>query len=97
MITDEDVEKIAKKVIEKQKENEVKKIRSTFRLSNITNKYHEQMYHKFGTTGRIEDAIRTVAVYKCGQRYISRVTEDRCKECEDYAEKLYRDILQLGE
>lgn len=97
MLTDEDIEKIARKVTELQKENEIKNVRSTFRLSNIRNKYHKQIYDKFGTTGNIEDAIRVVAVYKCGQRYISRIPEEKWKECEDYAEQLYKDILEIKE
>lgn len=93
MLTNEDIEKIAKKVIEVQEENKIKNVRSTFRLSNIRGKYHNQICKRFGTTGTIEDAIRTVAVYKCGQRYISRIPEEKWKECEDYAEQLYKDIL----
>ena len=80
MLTDEDIEKIANKVIQMEKENEIKNIRSTFRY-----------------TGTIENAIRIVAVYKCGQRYISRIPEEKWKECEDYAEQLYEDILELKE
>lgn len=97
MLTDEDIEKIANKVIQMEKENEIKNIRSTFRLSDIRNKYHKQIYDKFGNTGTIENAIRIVAVYKCGQRYISRIPEEKWKECEDYAEQLYEDILELKE
>ena len=95
MLSNEDIEKIALKVVNMQKENEIKKLRNTFRLSNITNKYHQQMYQKFGTTGRIDDAIRTVATYKCGQRYISRLSGEKQKQCEQYAEKLYKDILEV--
>ena len=64
---------------------------------DITDKYHKQMYEKFGTTGTIEVAIRTVAVYKTGVRYISQIPENKFEECRSYAEKIYKDILHEGE
>ncbi len=96
-MTDEDVEKIAKRVLEMQLEQGIKAINGKCSINDITNQYHKQMFDKFGTTGQIESAIRTVAVYKVGVRYIAQVPENKFEECRKYAEQIYKDILQLGE
>ena len=53
------------------------------------------MYDKFGTTGVIEAAIRTVATYKVGARALYQVPETKFEECRLYAEKLYKDLLEV--
>lgn len=97
MMTDEEVDKIAKRVLEMQLEQGIKAINGKCSINDITNKYHKQMFDKFGTTGQIESAIRTVAVYKTGVRYIAQIPENKFEECRKYAEQIYRDILQVGE
>lgn len=93
MMTDEDIEKIAKRVLEMQIEQGVKAINGRCSLADISNKYHQKMFDKFGTTGQIESAIRTVAIYKTGVRYMARIPENKFEECRNYAEKIYKDIL----
>lgn len=97
MMSDEDIEKIAKRVLEMQLEQGIKAINGKCSISDISNKYHKAMFNKFGTTGQIEAAIRTVAVYKTGVRYISQIPENKFEECRNYAEQLYKDILKVGE
>lgn len=93
MMTDEEIDKIAKRVLEMQLQQGVKAINGKCSVSDISNKYHNKMFEKFGTTGQIETAIRTVAVYKTGVRYIAQIPENKFEECRNYAEKLYKDIL----
>lgn len=93
MITEEEREKlkeeIKREIIEEQRREE----KSICSISEISRKYHKQIYNKFGSTGTIESAIRTVAVYVCGERYIKRITSENWQKCLDYAERLYRDVL----
>ena len=93
MMSDEEINKIAKRVIELQLKQGVRAINGKCTLADITDKYHKEMYDKFGTTGQIESAIRTVAVYKTGVRYIAQIPEEKFEECRKYAEKIYKDIL----
>ncbi len=97
MLTDEEVDKIAKKVLEMQLQQGIKTTNGRCSIADITNKYHEKMYKRFGTTGQIESAIRTVAVYKVGVRYIAQIPENKFEECRNYAEQIYKDILRIKE
>ena len=97
MMTDEDIDKIAKRVLEMQLEQGVRTINGKCRINDITNKYHKQIFDKFGPTGQIENAIRTVAIYKTGVRYIAQIPENKFEECRNYAEKIYKDILKIEE
>lgn len=94
MISNEDIDKIAKKVVEIQEKEKINKNpRIHPQIRDIREKYHGEIYKKFGSTGTIEDAIRIVATYKCGQRYVSRIHQERWQEYVEYIEKLYKDIL----
>ena len=94
MMSDEDIDKIAKKVVEIQEKEKIKKNpRIHPQIRDIREKYHQEIYKKFGSTGNIEDAIRVVATYKCGQRYVSRIPQEMWQEYVEYIEKLYKDIL----
>ena len=93
MMSEEEIEKMAEKMLEIQEKIKTREKRNNNSLRDITNKYHAKIYDKFGSTQTIESAIRTVAVYKCGQRYITRAKEEKMEECMEYAEKLYKDIL----
>ena len=50
---------------------------------------------KFGTTGGIDSAIRTVATYSQGQRYVARLGGKEFDNAVQVADKLYK--LVLGE
>ena len=92
-MTDEEIDKIAKRVLELQLEQGIRTLNGKCSIADISNKYHQKMFEKFGTTGQIETAIRTVAVYKTVVRYIAQIPENKFEECRNYAEKLYKDIL----
>ena len=80
MMSDEEIDRIAKRVLEMQKEQGIKTVNGRCSIADITNKYHKQLYEKVGTTGQIESAIRTVAVYKVGVRYMAQVPENEFAE-----------------
>lgn len=94
MMTDEEIDKIAKRVLEMQQKEGTRLVNGRCSIADITDKYHKQLYEKFGPTGAIESAIRTVAIYKVGVRYIAQVPESKFEECREYAERLYKDILE---
>lgn len=92
-MSEEELEKVAEKMLEIQQRIKTREKRNNNSLKDITAKYHAKIYDKFGPTGAIESAIRTVAVYKSGQRYITRLPAEKMEECMEYAERLYKDIL----
>ena len=96
-MTDEEIEKIARRVLELQTKDGVKAIRNTNQIADITKKYHRQMYDKFGSTTRIEDAIRVVVTYSEGERYLCRLDSDGMQRAKEFAEFLYKKILGIGE
>lgn len=92
-MTDEDIEKVARKVLEMQKQEGVKTVKNQNTVAEVISKYHKEVYDKFGTTGQIDSAIRTVAIYSQGQRYISRLTAEELDKAREFAEILYKKIL----
>ena len=97
MMSDEDIDKIAKRVLELQQKEGLKLTNGRCSIADIIHKYHKRMYDKFGTTGQIESSIRTVAVYKVGVRHIAQIPENKFEECRKYAERIYKDILGSDE
>lgn len=97
MITEEEREKLKQEIKQEIIKEQKQTCTSMLSVGEIANKYHKQVYEKFGLTGTIDSAIRTVAVYACGQRYIKKVRPENWQKCLDYAEKLYKDILESGE
>ena len=90
MLSEEEIDKIAKRVIELNPQ------KGTYRVypsTEIIQKYHKRIYEKFGSTGTIEDAIRTVTTYKCGFRRLSQIPLEQHEEYKEYMEKIYNDIL----
>lgn len=93
-MTDEEINKIAMRVFELQKKYGIKSTNGRCSIADITSKYHKQLYDKFGATGQIETAVRIVAIYSIGYRYINQIPEDKFEYCRNYAEKLYKEILK---
>lgn len=62
-MTDEEIEKIARKVLELQKAEGIKTTQSLLTFQEVQQRYHKDVFTKFGTTGSIDSAIRTVATY----------------------------------
>ena len=96
-MTDEEIEKIVKKVFELQKEQGTKTTQNnSLNFQKVHQKYHKEIYNKFGTTGTIENAIRVVATYSQGQRYISRLNGEEYDNAVKIADKLYKLVLGLN-
>lgn len=96
-MSEEDIEKIAKKVLELQKADGVKTTQSLLTFQEVQQRYHKEVYAKFGTTGGIDSAIRTVATYSQGQRYVARLGGTEFDNAVQVADKLYKLILGLEE
>lgn len=96
-MTDEEIEKIAKKVLELQKAEEVKTTQSLLTFQEVQQKYHKEIYQKFGTTNGIDSAIRTVATYSQGQRYVARLGGKEFDDAVQVADKLYKLVLGVKE
>lgn len=96
-MSDEDIDKIAKRVLELQKEQGTKTIQGNLlTFQEIQQKYHKEVFQKYGSTGTIDTAIRTVATYSQGQRYVARLTGEEFDNAVKVADKLYQLILGLG-
>ena len=85
--------KIAKKVLELQKADGVKTTQSLLTFQEVQQRYHKEIYSKFGTTGSIDSAIRTVATYSQGQRYVARLGGEQFDKAVQVADQLYRLVL----
>lgn len=96
-MTDEEIEKIAKKVLELQKADGVKTTQNLLTFQKVQQRYHQEIYQKFGTTGRIDSAIRTVATYSQGQRYVARLGGKEFDNAVQVADKLYKLVLGVKE
>ena len=96
-MTDEDIDKIAKRVLELQKEQGVKVTEGLLTFQEVQQRYHKKIYDKFGTTGSIDSAIRTVATYSQGQRYVARLGGKQFDNAVQIADKLYKLVLGIEE
>lgn len=91
-MSDEDILKIAQKVIELQNINSTGKVLTANRTAEITKKYHKPLYEKFGSTGTIEAAVRTVACYMAGERTMNALTLEKYYECMGVMDELFSRI-----
>lgn len=96
-MTDEEIEKIAKKVLELQKADGVKTTQSLLTFQEVQQRYHKEIYQKFGATATIDNAIRTVATYGQGQRYVTRLGGKEFDNAVQVADKLYKLVLGVKE
>lgn len=96
-MTDEEIEKIARKVLELQKAEGVKTTQSLLTFQEVQQRYHKEVFQKFGTTGSIDSAIRIVATYSQGQRYVARLGGEQFDKAVQVADRLYRLILGIEE
>ena len=62
-------------------------------FQEVQQRYHKEIYSKFGTTGSIDSAIRTVATYSQGQRYVARLGGEQFDKAVQVADQLYRLVL----
>lgn len=97
-MTNEEIDKIARRVLELQKEQGLKTIQqSLLTFQEVQQRYHKELYKKFGTTGSIETAIRTVATYSQGQRYVARLSGKEFDNAVQVADKLYKLVLGIND
>ena len=61
--------------------------------THIRNKYVNKIVDKFGPTGAIDSAIRTVATYKMGKRKCSSIKAEQLEEWEETLDFLYKYVL----
>lgn len=92
-MTEEEIDKVARRVLELQKESGLKTTQSILTFQEVQQRYHKDIYTKFGTTGSIDSAIRTVATYSQSQRYVARLGGEKFDNAVQVADKLYRLIL----
>ncbi len=96
-----DIEKLKKELKEELKEemmNELKLkdtiyVRRQVSTVKIRKEYHDKIYKKFGSTGTIEDAIRTVATYSMGYRKVASIPFAKEEEFENKLKRLYEFVL----
>lgn len=91
-LSEEDVERIAKKMLELKKENRYYGIEKQC-ICEVKNKYHWKLYHKFGETGCLENSIRVTACLLAGYRRVADVPLSKAQEVSEYLEELYKRIL----
>ena len=91
-LSTEDIEVIAKKIVELTKSNINTSPRGKTPLTGIINKYHTMLYRKYGATGTMEAAIRTTACLMAGQRYCSELHGEQLEKACEYMEYIYKTI-----
>lgn len=96
-MTDQEVLRIAQKVIELQESTSKQKIVSANRTAQVAEKYHTKMHELFGPTGTIESAVRTVATYMAGGRRLSELTLEQHYKCLEIMDELFSRICNQGE
>lgn len=96
-MSEEDIEKIAKKVLELQRADGIKSTQSLLTFQEVQQRYHKDIFQKFGTTGSIDNAIRTVATYSQGQRYVARLGGKEFDNAVQIADYLYKLVLGIKE
>ena len=95
-MTEEEIDKVARRVLELQKESGLKTTQSILTFQEVQQRYHKDIYTKFGTTGSIDSAIRTVATYSQGQRYVARLSGVEFDNAVKMADELYRFVLGIN-
>lgn len=91
-MSEEDIIRIAQKVIELQNANSTGKVVATNRTAEITKKYHKQLHEKFGSTSTIETAVRMVACYMAGKRTVAELSIEKYYECMGTMDELFARI-----
>lgn len=92
----EDIDAIAKRIVELTKSNVDITPRGKTPLTEIANKYHQMLYKKYGVTGTTASAIRTTCCLMAGQRYCSGLHGEQLDKACEYMEYIYQTIEKLG-
>lgn len=88
-MTDEEIMKVAMKVIELQEAQSKSKVISVNKTSEVQSKYHKKLWDIFGSTGTIEAAVRTVATYMAGGRTLSTLSLEQHYKCLEIMDELF--------
>lgn len=86
-------QEIKEEILNEQRKNETLYNKKRLTSSKIRNRYVNQIMNKFGTTGVIDSAIRTVATYRMGKRKTSQISSEELENWEDILDFLYRYVL----
>lgn len=84
---------IREEILKEISKNETLHNKKAITIRNIRNKYVQKIVDKFGPTGAIDSAIRTVATYKMGKRKCSSINQEQLQEWEETLDFLYRYVL----
>ena len=95
-LSTEDIDAIAKRIVELTKGNVDITPRGKTPLTDIINKNHQMLYRKYGATGTMEAAIRTTACLMAGQRYCSGLHGEQLEKACEYMEYIYKTIEGTG-
>ena len=95
-LSTEDIDAIAKRIVELTKNDVDITPRGKTPLKDITDKYHNMLYSRYGATGTPADAIRTTACLMAGQRYCNRLYGEQLVKACEYMENIYQTIEKLG-
>lgn len=96
-LSPEDIDAIAKSMVELMKKSVDKTPRGKTPLADITEKYHKMLFDRYGVTGTTASAIRTTACLMAGQRYCSALRGEQMEKACEYMEYIYQTIEKLGE
>ena len=95
-LSKEDIDAIAKRIVELTKNNVDITPRGKTPLTDIAKKYHQVLYNKYGVTGTLESAIRVTCCLMAGQRYCSQLHGEQLEKACEYMEYIYQTIEKLG-
>ncbi len=98
---EEDYKKFREQMKKEIKEEVLKEMSNNMTLHNkkiattkyVRDKYVKKIVDKFGPTGAIDSAIRTVATYKMGSRKCSLLNVEQIGQWEEILDFLYRYVL----
>lgn len=84
---------IREEILNEISKNETLHNKKAITIRSIRNKYVQKIVDKFGPTGAIDSAIRTVATYKMGKRKCSLINQEQLEEWEETLDFLYKYVL----
>ena len=96
-LTSEDIDAIAKRIVEITSKNVDTTPRHKTPLTDIAKKYHTTLYKRYGVTGTMEASIRTTSCLMAGQRYCSALRGEQLEKACEYMEYIYQTIQKTSE
>lgn len=93
-MSEEEILKVAQKVLELQEQNGKRFVAYSNNSQSIADKYRKDLWKLFGTTGSIEQAVRTVACYMCGARTLNQLSLEKHYAAREIMDELYKRIIE---